>query len=136
MRLSPDLERRWPTQNRKVEGLVQLANRYGGVVRAPADEKDKVNEDKMRQVYQQEQPPRGMKDPEVLFTTPYRITGTTIALRGIMLEPGQAEPLTLTFNSNKKDRNSYEVNVVQHTEGKVVGGILYIVRTGRWNDDK
>lgn len=112
LRLSPELERRWPAQYRKVEGLAP-SNKYGGGQPERAGGKEKQGE---------------------LSTKPYRITGPVVVLRGIVLEPRQAEPLTLTFNSARKEKNEYEVNVVQQAEGKVVGGIVYFVRTGRKKD--
>jgi hypothetical protein len=113
LRLSPELEKRWPQKYRKVEGLISLEKFYGVVGK------------------REQKPSEGeAKDPEDQLTTLYQITAPVVALRGFRMEPHQAERVTVIFRSDQREKASFDVHVVEQIHGKTIGGILYIVRTG------
>lgn len=118
VRLSPEIEKRWPEQYRRVEGLVPL-ERGSRVAsgRETSRREDKNVKDKQ-------------EEPGERLPPPYQITQPMVTLRGIRMEHGETETVTLTFSSSKKEKVSYEVNVAEQILGKTVGGILYVVRTG------
>jgi hypothetical protein len=66
-------------------------------------------------------------------TYPYKVTRVTnskAAFRGIRLQGRQDGAITLAFSSAIKQKKIYTVDVVQRQNGKIVGGIRYLVRTG------
>jgi hypothetical protein len=102
--LSRGLERAWPEERRKAEGLESLRARYA---------------------HAQDEKVDGYPVPP-----PYRLKSPKVVLRGFRLKRRQAEPVVMTFRSPSKARASFDVHVVERIADKPVGGILYIVRTG------
>jgi hypothetical protein len=70
-------------------------------------------------------------DRQALRVPPYAITDTTVTLTGFRLRGRQAERVTLTFASAKRDTATFNVDVEQRVGDNVIGGIRYVVRTGR-----
>lgn len=54
-----------------------------------------------------------------------------VVLTGFRLKRGQAERVTITFASSRRDTATFNVDVEQRAAGQGVGGIRYVVRTGR-----
>lgn len=114
MNMSPEMEKRWPTDRRELKGLA--------VVKKPVPVKKGLEVKPRTQM---------KEDGEFKKITPdYEVLRQEIVLRGIKLGARQAEHMTLTFRSDDKTKASYEVDVIQRSGGKEVGGIKYIVRTG------
>ena len=68
----------------------------------------------------------GIEGPELT----YRVRASDVVLRGFALGPQQAERATLIFSSSQRIEVTYEIDVIEIIDGREVGGIRYIVRTG------
>ncbi|MGH7751616.1 MAG: hypothetical protein ACREN5_02270, partial [Gemmatimonadales bacterium] len=111
LRLSDEVDRRWPAQRRAVPGLTQV-DRYR-VAEPGVPVKDTV---------------QGREAVE--WHVPYRVAAREVVLRGLRLGHKEAGRISLTFNARAgRTAAAYTVDVVQLVNGQEVGGIRYIVRT-------
>lgn len=115
LRLSDELDRRWPAQRRQVPGLVSLEARYR-VVRGPTGAPRDTAQ---------------TPEPERVWRGPYRVTGREVVLRGLQLKRGESGRMSLTFSSTRRTPTTYQVDVMQQVNGRPTGGIRFVVRTGR-----
>lgn len=119
IRLSPELEKCWSGKHEaespiEAKGLIPLPQyRVAG---------------ERYQIYKSELEPQELLDRVPLPT--YKITTPATKLLGFKMEPGQAEPLVLTFRSSQRTKASYDVHIMERIGDEIVGGVLYIVRTG------
>jgi hypothetical protein len=71
---------------------------------------------------------RNASEPPVAASL--KLKESKVELNGLQLIPGQAGALTISFTSNYQERKEFPVDVLQRVDGKIVGGIRYLVRTG------
>jgi hypothetical protein len=64
-------------------------------------------------------------------SAPYQVITTEATFEGFIFEPKEAYPITLTFRSTERERRSYDIDVIQRSGTQIIGGIRYVVRTGR-----
>ncbi|MGD2116495.1 MAG: hypothetical protein PVG07_15680, partial [Acidobacteriota bacterium] len=77
------------------------------------------------------EPDRPRTVPEAVpRSVPYRLTAPEVELAGFPLGEREASALRITFRSDRAEPAEYEVEVVQRSDGRVDGGVLYLVRTG------
>ena len=122
LRLSPELEKRWPEERRRTPGLEPPDPRYQ--VAGKASEVRETFMERSREKGEREEPEVAIEPP------PYRIRQKEVLLRGFRLAPGQAAPIRLTFRSDLREKAVFKVQVKQLVRGKPVGGIEFLVRTG------
>lgn len=126
MKLSPELEKRWPMENREIPGLKVLKDRYQIIKNIDAgtyqrsikkDHTDSQNDTTI------------MQRPELILPI-YGIDKRNVVLKDVKMQGRQEEWITLTFNSKQSTKAVYHVHVTQKVKGEDVGGILFVVRTG------
>jgi hypothetical protein len=119
--LSPQLEKGWPKENRRVEGL------------APPDPRLRVAgyDERTKQARLPRREFEGVEPEVELVPPPYEIRSPKVLLRGLRLAPGAAEAMRLTFRSEQKTKAEYDDQVSEQIRGETVGGIRFLVRTGR-----
>lgn len=126
MRLSPELEKCWPIENRQIPGLNVLKDRYqiikniDAVTDQRSIEKDNLDNETDTTI---------MKGAELILPI-YGIDKRNVVLKDVKMQARQEEWITLTFNSKQKTKAVYHVHVTQKVKGENVGGILFVVRTG------
>jgi hypothetical protein len=120
--LSPSLEKIWPAENRRVQGVVPPDPRYRSNV-APVDAAVKGREPE-KEAPQEPQ-------PEQVQAAPYRIAAPRVALRGFRMGPRQAEPIRITFSSPQRTKGEYPIRFIGQVRGETFGGFTFVIRTGQ-----
>lgn len=120
LRLPPSMERMWLRATRKDKGILASDRRlfasYGHAALDAMSETHAAN--------------LGLGvDPPIL--PPHRVVEAKVKLPSMRFEPGQAEPITLTFVAVERLEGENEVDVIQTVAGRTVGGIRYLVRSGK-----
>ena len=118
--LSPQLEKGWSKENRRVEGLL------------PPDPRLRVAgyDERTKKALHQERELGGVKPEIELLPPPHELKAPKVLLRGLRLEPGAAETMRLIFRSEQKTKAEYDIQVIEQIRGETVGGIQFLVRTG------
>lgn len=134
MKLSPQLEQRWPLKNRNVQGLVQLKDRFQIIrdVEMPAGmelERRLIMAPNATEMQKRRLVPKQLE----MRLPIYKVGAQNTILQGVRMEPKQAERMTLTFSSKQTKKAVYHVHITQKVNGKTVGGILFVIRTGYIN---
>jgi hypothetical protein len=120
LRPSWDLVRAWPAPARSVTGAKLIERALPPAHAAPLHVTEAALQERPRP-----QPDEPRPVPALRLLEP------EVTLRGFKLRARQAHPVTLTFSSPRRERAEFVVDVVQRQAGQEVGGIRYIVRTGR-----
>ncbi|HSM16427.1 MAG TPA: S8 family serine peptidase [Gemmatimonadales bacterium] len=120
LRLSPELEKAWQADRSAIPGMAPVPEKYLVQV---VDAAQRAREHELEGKTERKQ--------EEQLTPIYRLRAPEVVLRNVPLAWRQAEPIRLTFNSDRREQATYRVEVVQHQREIEVGGIVYLVRTGR-----
>ena len=107
--LKPHVLNRWPKDRRKTDGLNALVDLSKFSIERKDDQSLPV---------------------PVRSHARFEVTKPQVTLRGFRLMPGQAVPVILTVASEVKEKQTWNVEVIQKVNRTVAGGILYVVRTG------
>jgi hypothetical protein len=115
LQLSPELERRLGDNLGKVKGIEPPSAASAALYKRSITAGSR----------------RRSADAEAVPPPKRRITEPEVRLPLLKFEAEEAHPITLSFFTDEKQEQSYDVEVVQEVSGKPVGGILYQVRSHR-----